>query len=128
MTDEDEEINIKICNILNIQPCKPIRELVFGRGKGKIVDYKYIGPDYCNDLNAMQDVWNWCRQVTGTEHPDSLHWEGIRSDYGIALAEYAAEKRRKHGGACDYVLANLTAKEKAQCFVFSMNINRGDNK
>jgi len=121
MTDEDEEINVKICKILRVEPWKPIHELIFGPGPGKIIDYKYIGPNYCNNLNAMQEVWDWCQQVTGTEHPDSLHWEGIRSDYGIKLDEYARSKCRVYGGAYDYVLANLTAREKAECFVSAMD-------
>jgi hypothetical protein len=127
MTDEDIDINVKICKILDIEPWKPIHELVFGPGKGEIIDYRYIGPDYCNDLNAMQDVWNWCCQVTGTEHLDSLHWEGIRSTYGEKLEECAWNKCARYGGARDYVIANLTAKEKALCFVSSMNTS-GDDK
>ena len=119
MTKEDQKLNVKICKILGIEPFEECYD-DFGLDPTRLVSIDYVGLDYCNDLNAMQKVWDWCRQVTGTEHPDSLHWEGIRSDYGEKLNECANKKRRKNGGAHDYILANLTAREKAECFIKAM--------
>jgi len=79
-------------------------------------------PNYCNNLNAMQDVWNWLRQNGDGSDDEVLFWEGLRDRYGYELFKRAGLSMRKNGGSIDYTLANLTAKQKAECFISSMNV------
>ena len=76
-------------------------------------------PDYCNDLNAMQDAWKWL--CTETDDVDSLEWESFRTRYGEELEAIAMTKIKKSGGSLSYVLSNLSAEEKAQAFIRFMD-------
>lgn len=85
---------------------------------------KYVGdtpithpdvPDYPNDLNAMASLWNYlCRHVDKSEE---LEAESLRVSYGEQLERIANRQIVEHGGTLSYVLANLTAYQKAEAFV-----------
>lgn len=125
MTDDNQEINVEICKILGISYSKIIYES-FARlpGFNKILRIDYTGPDFCNDLNAMHDVWKWMCQNGDSSDSDNLYWESIRTTYGEQLENYAQCRVTINGGCLSYVLPNLTAKQKAVCFLNAFNKTR----
>lgn len=126
MTEEDKNINIEISRILGKECLEPIYELMFP-GPGKVIGYRYTGKDYCNDLNAMYDAFQWMRQYGDGSDSDTLHWEGIRDQYGYELDKEANKQIKKSGGGYEYIIANLPAKIRAKCFVSCMEtINRSN--
>lgn len=112
-------VNCKISKILKLPYLKPYRELLFGPGKGRCIDWVYVGKDYVNDLNAMDKVYQWLNQNGDGSDNDLLLWEGRRDQYGYFLEQRYKEIRRKTGGSV-YILANLSAKDKAECFLKAM--------
>lgn len=120
MTQEDEEMNVKICKVLGIEPFEDTYD-DYGIDPERFISTDYVGPDYCNDLNAMHNVWRWlCVDKGISEDEEKLIWEGRRTTYGEHLEDYAISKCKINGGALSYVLSNLTAKEKAKCFLSAM--------
>lgn len=111
MTDDDLEINVQICKILELD--------AYEGGW-----YTYIGPDFCNDLNAMHNVWKWMCQNGDGSASDTLYWESLRTTYGEQLENYAQCRVTINGGCLSYVLPNLTAKQKAVCFLNAFNKTR----
>jgi hypothetical protein len=101
MTEEDRNINIEISKIIE-KECK----------------------DFCNDLNAMHDIWKWLHQNGDGSVSDSLYWESLRTSYGEQLENYAQCMVTINGGCLSYVLPNLTAKQKAICFLNAFNKTR----
>lgn len=78
-------------------------------------------PNFCEDLNEMQKVFEWLCQCGIGSDEDLLFWEGRRDQYGYYLEKCGDNIVKHHKGGSYYIHMNLSAYNKAICFLKMIN-------